>query len=70
MARLPEALMRDRFWKLLDERHDKLRTAGVAIWGIKGVDEHVPPLQSRSVAAKPKKQEPPGTPATPATPPK
>ncbi len=46
------ALIRDRFWKLLEDRHDDLRTVGVALFGIKGVDEQVPPLLSRSSAPR------------------
>ncbi len=42
------ALVRDRFWKLVEDRHDQLRTVGVALFGIRNVDEHVPPLLSRT----------------------
>ncbi|MDI1434664.1 hypothetical protein [Polyangium sorediatum] len=41
------AMVRDRFWKLVEDRHDQLRTVGVALFGIRNVDEHVPPLLSR-----------------------
>ena len=54
-ARDPNALLRDRFWKLLEDGHNDLRTAGVALFGIKRVDELVPPLLSRS---SPRKEEP------------
>lgn len=35
---------RDRFWTLLTEVHDELREAGVALFGLKHLDDHVPPL--------------------------
>ncbi|MFT3772078.1 MAG: hypothetical protein QM820_42270 [Minicystis sp.] len=51
-ARDPAAVIRDRFWKALDDGHDQLRTAGVALFGIKNVDANVPPLLTRQGAAK------------------
>jgi hypothetical protein len=46
--REPATLTRDRFWTLLVDRHDELREAGVAIFGLKRLDEHVPPLGRRA----------------------
>lgn len=40
----PATTIRDRFWTLVVEVHDELREAGVAIFGLKRLDEHVPPL--------------------------
>jgi len=51
-ARSAEADIRDRFWKLVEDRHDTLRTVGVTLFGIKRVDEYVPPLFSRVSNAK------------------
>jgi hypothetical protein len=61
-ARSEHAVIRDRFWKLLDDRHNDLRTVGVALFGIKHVDEHVPPLLSRVATAAPKASAPATTP--------
>jgi hypothetical protein len=63
--RHPASQIRDRFWRLVDERHDKLRTAGVVLFGIKHVDEMVPPLQSRSVTRKAEEAAPTKEAATP-----
>lgn len=41
--------IRNRFWTLLEQRHDHLWRIGAWLWG-QAVDEHVPPLQSRVVA--------------------
>ncbi len=46
--REPATLIRDRIWTLITERHDDLREAGVAIFGLKTLDDHVPPLGRRS----------------------
>jgi hypothetical protein len=62
-ARDPAALLRDRFWKLLEEGHNDLRTAGVALFGIKNVDDYVPPLLSRYSAPTEKVAEPAAKPA-------
>jgi hypothetical protein len=61
-VRAEAAVLRDRFWRLVDERHDALRTVGVALFGIRNVEDHVPPLLSRVVAASSK-------PVAPAAPP-
>ncbi len=44
--RTPESIERDQFASLYEARHDALRTAGVVLFGIRHVDEHVPPLYS------------------------
>jgi hypothetical protein len=45
-------------------RYDVLYMAGVALWGRRKVDEHIPPLRQRApTPAKPKPAEPPATPA-------
>ncbi|MDI3291556.1 hypothetical protein [Polyangium sp. 15x6] len=51
-ARPAAAMIRDRFWKLVEDRHDQLRTVGVALFGIRNVDAHVPPLLSRTSTPK------------------
>ena len=47
--REPSTLIRDRFWTLLTELHDELREAGVAVFGLKNLDDHIPPLGRRFV---------------------
>jgi hypothetical protein len=61
------ALIRDRFWIMVEQRHDDLRTVGVALFGIKQVDEHVPPLLSRTAAKllRPSSGSEPETPSSP-----
>jgi hypothetical protein len=54
------AALRDRLWTLLVRRYEHLECAGGAAWG-RLLDEHIPSLQSRYVAAK-------RTPKTPKTP--
>lgn len=43
----PATVIRDRFWTLVVNHHDDLREAGVAIFGLKHLDDHVPPLGRR-----------------------
>ncbi len=50
--RSAEAALRDRFWKLVEDRYDTLRTIGVTLFGIKHVDDYVPPLFSRVSISK------------------
>lgn len=45
--RHPAAIVRDRFWTLTEERYDLLRAMAVLVFGIKHLDENVPPLTSR-----------------------
>jgi hypothetical protein len=47
----PEAIVRDQFWTMVTERHERLREAGVVIFGLKRLDELVPPLQARTQSA-------------------
>lgn len=42
-----EARLRDRLWVLVQRRHEHLREAGVPLFGLKNLDAHIPPLQSR-----------------------
>ena len=44
--RRAELRERDRLVKLLEQRYDQLRTAGVVCFGLRDVDAHVPPLWS------------------------
>ena len=39
---------RNRFWTLVEQRHELMWRIGAWLWG-HAVDEHVPPLQSRTV---------------------
>ena len=48
-----DTLVRDRLWTEVVRRYDLLYQAGVVIWGRRGVDAHLPALQSRVVAASP-----------------
>ncbi len=43
--------IRNRFWTLLEERHDHLWRIGAWLWG-HAVDEHVPLLQSRTLGPR------------------
>ena len=66
VERSEEALLRDRLWTLLLRRHDALREAAVALFGLRRLDEAVPPLQARQAA--PRTPAPP-TPEGPPSPP-
>lgn len=46
-----EAILRDQFWTAVSRRHELLREAGVAAFGLKRLDEMVLPLGSRVVAS-------------------
>lgn len=50
--REPATVIRDRFWTLLTQHHDELREAGVAIFGLKHLDEHIPPLGRRAAPTR------------------
>ncbi len=41
--------VRSRFWTLVEARHAMTWRIGAWLWG-RAVDEHVPPLQSRTVS--------------------
>ena len=47
-----DTVLRDRLWTDLVSRYDDLYQAGVAIWGRRGVDDHIPALHSRATASK------------------
>lgn len=59
----PAIDIRDRLWTMLSARHDHLREAGVVVYGLKALDEHVPPLGSRTIT-----RSAPTAPASPNTP--
>ncbi len=59
----PDAILRDRLWTEIVNRFDDLYQAGVAIWGRRGVDKHIPGLRARAVTkAAPVAPEKSGTP--------
>lgn len=47
----PASILRDQFGALLAERYDALREAGVVVFGLKNLDERIPPLASRAGGA-------------------
>jgi hypothetical protein len=53
--RSPEALVRDQFWTVITRRYDDLREAGVAAFGLRQLDDHVPPLGARIQMAAPQR---------------
>ena len=55
---------RNRFWTLVDQRHELMWRIGAWLWG-HAVDEHVPPLQSRTVERA--SAEPPAAVQSPAS---
>lgn len=63
-AQNDDALVRDRLWTELVARYDDLYQAGVAVWGRRGVDEHIPSLLSRAAASKAKDKGDPATGST------
>ena len=46
----PASLVRDQLWALITERHEELRQAGAVIFGLKNLDENIPPLGARAGA--------------------
>lgn len=46
--RSPEAVVRDQFWTVVNRRYDHLREAGVAVFGLRQLDAHVPPIGART----------------------
>jgi len=50
-ATSPDTLVRDQLWTEVVRRYDLLYQAGMAVWGRRGVDAHIPALQSRVVTA-------------------
>jgi hypothetical protein len=51
-AVLDQVEIRNRFWTLLNARHDKLWRVGAWLAGRDRADEMVPPLQSRQAAPR------------------
>jgi hypothetical protein len=50
VARSEASLVRDQLWAILTERHEMLRRAGAVVFGLKALDQHVPPLGARMLA--------------------
>jgi len=48
----PASLVRDQLWALINERHEALRQAGAVVFGLKNLDDHVPPLGARVASAE------------------
>jgi hypothetical protein len=46
----PASLVRDQLWAIINERYDELRQAGAVVFGLKSLDEHIPPLGARVAA--------------------
>lgn len=46
--RSSEAVVRDQFWTVVNQRYDHLREAGVAVFGLRQLDAHVPPIGART----------------------
>ena len=63
-----DTVLRDRLWTDLVSRYDDLYPAGVAIWGRRGVDDHIPALHSRATALKAAAAPAPAAPAPVTTP--
>lgn len=57
----PAVVIRDRMWTLISTRYDHLREAGVVVFGLKALDENVPPIGSRVVSRTPEKPAAPST---------
>lgn len=47
----PQSLIRDQLWTEVVRRYDELYKAGVAVWGLRRVDDRIPAIQSRIPAA-------------------
>lgn len=47
----PAAILRDQLWTMVRRRHDQLREAAVVVFGLRKLDENVPPLNSKAAAA-------------------
>lgn len=44
----PASLVRDQLWAIINERYEELRQAGAVVFGLKNLDEHIPPLGARA----------------------
>jgi hypothetical protein len=51
VKRDPASLVRDQLWAIINERHEELRQAGAVIFGLKNLDDHIPPLGARAASA-------------------
>jgi hypothetical protein len=60
---------RNRFWTVVEQRHEQMWRIGAWLWG-HAVDEHVPPLQSRTLGPRAAAEPDPASPATPEVAPK
>jgi hypothetical protein len=47
----PASIVRDQLWAIINERHEVLRQAGAVIFGLKNLEEQVPPLGARTASA-------------------
>ena len=63
VERDPAAVLRDQLFALVSARHDALREAGVVVFGLKNLDDHIPPLGARQ--ATPRTKRPATPPAAP-----
>ncbi len=63
VERDPAAVLRDQLFALVSARHDALREAGVVVFGLKNLDDHIPPLGAR--LATPRTKRPATPPAAP-----
>ena len=63
-----DTVMRDRLWTDLVHRYDDLYQAGVAVWGRRGVDAHIPSLHARATISKAAAAPDPATQAPSTTP--
>lgn len=57
----PDAMIRDQLWTEIVRRYDLVYMAGVALWGRRGVDDHIPSLLARAAASLPPAKEEPTT---------
>ena len=48
----PASIVRDQLWSIITDRHESLRQAGGLIFGLKNLDDHVPPLGARVASAR------------------
>lgn len=60
-----DARVRDQLWNELRARYDDLFQAGVAVWGRRGVEDHIPALRARAATPKSKASPAPAEPAAP-----
>lgn len=51
-GRDPAAILRDQFGALLVSRYEELQHAGVVVFGLKNLEDHIPPLGARTVGSR------------------